>query len=63
MSIGEEEEDEVEEEVVVEAEVGLSWHQLLHMVDFKVLLFMQICLVNYCLIRVPRTRLFLVGIA
>ena len=56
------EEDEVEEEVAVEVEVELSWHQLQHRVDFKVLLFMQISLVECCLIRVHRTLLFLVVI-
>ena len=56
------EEEEEEEEVVVEAEGRLSWHRLRHKVDFKVLYFMLVDLVEYSLIRVLHTRLFLVGI-
>ena len=59
----EEEVTVVVEEVVVEVEERLSWHQLHHREDYKVLLFMMVNLVRFCLIRVLRTHLYLVVIA
>ena len=51
------------EEVVVEDEGRLLWHQLLPTVDYKVLYFMLVDLVECCLIRVHRTLLYRVAIA
>ena len=59
----EEEVTVVVEEVVVEVEERLSWHQLQHREDYKVLLFMMVNLVRFCLIRVLHTHLYLVVIA
>lgn len=58
----EEEVTVVVEEVVVEVEERLSWHQLQHREDYKVLLFMMVDLVRFCLILVLRTHLYLVVI-
>jgi hypothetical protein len=54
----EEVEMEEDEEVVVEVEGEPSWHQLLHREDFKVLLFMLVNLVRFCLILVLRIHLY-----
>ena len=58
----EEEVTVVVEEVVVEVEERLSWHQLQHREDYKVLLFMMVDLVRFCLTLVLRTHLYLVVI-
>ena len=58
----EEEVTVVVEEVVVEVEERLSWHQLQHREDCKVLLFMMVDLVRFCLTPVLRTHLYLVVI-